>query len=196
MSVLKSKRKESELDVYTQARKVASNILLLLCAGADGCVEEKSAFTGEKKEMYRAIEKELVKGVVSDVHKLISNILHANAIFPVSEEEVALRRAFQDKAIGDCYSLQSSLVSLLDVQSRPLSSLSFFAREIEMVETRIKKWRKYNSKILLKIKEKGRESENSVNPGNFCALNANGNANNNNANNSAGGVRPDFKSLP
>lgn len=196
MSVLKSKRKESELDVYTQARRVASNILLLLCAGADGCVEEKSAFTGEKKEMYRAIEKELVKGVVSDVHKLLSNILHANAIFPVSEEEVSLRRAFQDRAIGDCYSLQSSLTSLLDVQSRPLSSLSFFAREIEVVENRIKKWRKYNSKILLKIKEKGRESENSVNPGNFCNVNTNGNANNNNANNSAGGVRPDFKSLP
>jgi hypothetical protein len=85
---------------------------------------------------------------------------------------------------------------LLDVQSRPLSSLSFFAREIEMVETRIKKWRKYNSKILLKIQEKRRESENSVNPGNFCNVNTNGNANNNNANNSAGGVRPDFKSLP
>ena len=66
MSVLKSKRKESELDVYTQARRVASNILLLLCAGADGCVDEKSAFTAEKKEMYRAVEKELVKGVVSD----------------------------------------------------------------------------------------------------------------------------------
>lgn len=196
MSVLKSKRKESELDVYTQARRVASNILLLLCAGADGCVEEKSVFTGEKREMYRAIEKELVKGVVSDVHKLLSNILHANAIFPVSEEEVSLRRAFQDRAIGDCYSLQSSLVSLLDVQSRPLSSLSFFAREIEMVENRIKKWRKYNSKILLKIKEKRRESENSVNPGNFCNVNTNGNANNNGAGNSAGGVRPDFKSLP
>ena len=196
MSVLKSKRKESELDVYTQARRVASNILLLLCADADKCVEEKTAFTGEKREMYKTVEKELIKGLILDAHKLLSNILHANAIFPISEEEVSLRRAFQDKAIGDCYSLQSSLVSLLDIQSRPLSSLSFFAREIEIVETRIKKWRKYNSKILQKIKEKRRQSENSVNPGNFCNVNNNGNSNNNNANNSAGGVRPDFKSLP
>ena len=196
MAVLKSKRKESELDVYTQARKVASNILLVLCSDADSCADEKTSFDGEKKEMYRKVEKELIACIISDVHSLLSDILHANAIFPISEDEVSLRRHFQDKAIGDCYSLQSSLVSLLDIQSRHLSTLSFFAREIGEVETRIKKWRKYNSKILQKIKEKRRESENSVNPGNFCNVNTNGNAGNNNADNSAGGVRPDFESLP
>ena len=45
MSVVKSRRGESQLDVYMRARKACSQVLVALASGAGACVDEKSALS-------------------------------------------------------------------------------------------------------------------------------------------------------
>lgn len=183
MSVPKFKRNESQLFVFDKARSVVTAILKAL----QECLFVYHEQNYELSFIQQKLFDREIEFLQNDCHELLRNILHANAIYPTSLEELNERRIYQDKAIGDCHSIQSDIISIVDVNKNAMKHLLHLANEIQQVEPLIKKWRKTGKKIL-----NGKHSVQSQNPGNFCNVNNNGNANNNNANNTNGGVRPDL----
>ena len=182
MSVPKYRRTGSQLDCYDKAQAMRISALkdLLNSMDATRCSCRNPS---EEKILLR-----LAENLQDDLHSLVCNILHANAINPQYEWEVNERRKFQDFALGDCMSLQNDFLTLATLFRGSLHCLLHYATDTQETEKMIRSWRKYNNEILKRIKNK--ESVYSHNPGNFCNVNGNGNSNNNNANNT-NGVRPD-----
>lgn len=180
MSVPKYRRTGSQLDCYDKAQSLQIAVLKDL-PNAISAATGKSF--NEAQLLFRQVEK-----LQDDMHSLVCNILHANAINPQYEWEVAERRHFQDFALGDCMSLQNDFLTLATIWRDTLHCLLHYATETEEVEKMVRSWRKYNNEILKRIKNKG--SICNRNPGNFCNVNNNGNSNNNTADN-LNGVRPD-----
>lgn len=94
----------------------------------------------------------IVLGVplVEKVDEMMDNITMANSIFPDSEESMALRRRYQDLAIGNCYQLHNKLnrtlqcVSTVTIENlTPIIDL--WNKEVSL----LKRWKKSD-----KIKKK------------------------------------------
>lgn len=205
MSVVKSKRKPSQFEVFHHFSKLRKGVTLLLLNDFGYSVErarqnlDKSFgdnLTPEKQTHY---EKRLTKIVafaawfipkekeaVTDCLREITACLYgANSIYPMYHEELVERRILQDKAIGQCYRLTQELQYAIDVLPVDVDKYTRFAEMIEVEINLIKGWRKADNKF------KRVASESAAN---FANVSNNGNANCNNASN-ANGVRPDFDAV-
>jgi hypothetical protein len=50
--------------------------------------------------------------LVNKIDEMVDNITFANSIYPRTQEELANRRAYQQKAIANCYQVQNLIVKL------------------------------------------------------------------------------------
>ena len=209
MSVLKSKRKASQFEVFHHFYKMRKEVtdLLLRDFGYDyNRAENKVAkmfggrsyteLTPEEKSRYdRLMEKNRAfdewfiederKVIVDYLRSIGENVFLANSIYPTYMEELIERRLCQDKAIGLCYRLTQELQYA--IETLPVD-VNKYLRIAEMIQTEInllKGWRKSDNKFKRAISDSA---------SNFANVNNNGNANYNNASNS-NGVRPDFDSV-
>lgn len=209
MSVLKSKRKASQFEVFHHFYKMRKEVtdLLLRDFGYDyNRAENKVAkmfggrsyteLTPEEKSRYdRLMEKNRAfdewfiederKVIVDCLRSIGENVFLANSIYPTYMEELIERRLCQDKAIGLCYRLTQELQYA--IETLPVN-VNKYLRFAEMIQTEInllKGWRKSDNKFKRAISDSA---------SNFANVNNNGNANYNNASNS-NGVRPDFDSV-
>lgn len=182
MSVPKYRRTGSQLDCYDRAQALQIAVLKDLPTIISNTVLMNKSMDSDKL-LARQVEK-----LQDDMHALVCDILHANAINPQYEWEVAERRKFQDHALGDCMSVQNDLLTLATLWRDTLQCLLHYATEAQEVERMVRSWRKYNNEIVKRIRSK--EGAYSRNPGNFCNTNSNGNSSNNDAG-TVNGVRPD-----
>lgn len=207
MSVLKSKRKPSQFEVFHHLNKLRKDItdLLLRDFGFDTVKAEKrleKRFGGkpyeELDEKQQATYDRLKKRweafdewFITDERKIIVDCLRAitrevyiaNSIYPTFEEELKERRLHQDRAIGLCYTLTQELQYAIETLPVDVDQYLRFGEAIQTEVNLIKGWRKSDNKFNRAI------SGNSA--ANFANVNNNGNANYNNASND-NGVRPDF----
>lgn len=209
MSVLKSKRKASQFEVFHHFYKMRKEVtdLLLRDFGYDLERAEKKAMkifgdktyeelTPEEKARY---EKLMAKNkafdewfivderqtVVDCLRSICEEVFVANSIYPTCMEELIERRIHQDRAIGQCYRLTQELQYA--IETLPVD-VNKYLRFTDMIQTEInllKGWRKSDNKFKRAISDSA---------SNFANVNNNGNANYNNASNS-NGVRPDFDSV-
>lgn len=209
MSVLKSKRKASQFEVFHHFYKMRKEVtdLLLRDFGYDyNRAENKVAkmfggrshteLTPEEKSRYdRLMEKNRAfdewfiederKVIVDCLRSIGENVFLANSIYPTYMEELIERRLCQDKAIGLCYRLTQELQYAIETLPVDVNKYLRFAEMIQTEINLIKGWRKSDNKFKRAISDSA---------SNFANVNNNGNANYNNASNS-NGVRPDFDSV-
>lgn len=206
MSVLKSKRKASQFEVFHHFYKMRKEVtdLLLRDFGYDyNRAENKVAkmfggrsyteFTPEEKSRYdRLMEKNRAfdewfiederKVIVDCLRSIGENVFLANSIYPTYMEELIERRLCQDKAIGLCYRLTQELQYAIETLPVDVNKYLRFAEMIQTEINLLKGWRKSDNKFKRAISDSA---------SNFANVNNNGNANYNNASNS-NGVRPAF----
>lgn len=206
MSVLKSKRKESQFEVYHHLAKIRREItdLLLRDLGYNEVKAQQKIeklFSGKNYDDLTEKEKthydKLVKRnesfeewFIVDQRKIIIDCLRditkevyiANSIYPFYKEELVQRRIHQDNALGQCYRLLQELQYTIETLPVDINIYLRFALNIETEINLIKQWRKSDNKKKWAISDTA---------ANFANVNNNGNANNNNASTSLG-VRPDF----
>lgn len=209
MSVLKSKRKASQFEVFHHFYKMRKEVtdLLLRDFGYDyNRAENKMAkmfggrsyteLTPEEKSRYdRLMEKNRAfdewfiederKVIVDCLRSIGENVFLANSIYPTYMEELIERRLCQDKAIGLCYRLTQELQYAIETLPVDVNKYLRFAEMIQTEINLLKGWRKSDNKFKRAISDSA---------SNFANVNNNGNANYNNASNS-NGVRPDFDSV-
>lgn len=206
MSVLKSKRKPSQFEVFHHLNKVRKEVTDLLLRDF-GYSKRKAAqrlekkFSGRSYEELTDVEKEIYdhfrkqqeafdtwfiederKAVVDCLRSIGEHVYTANSIYPTYYEELVERRVHQDLAIGQCYRLVQELQYAIETLPVDVNSFLRFGEDIQREIDLIKGWRKSDNKF------KGAISASATN---FSNVNNNGNANNNSASNS-NGVRPDF----
>nr|DAQ07872.1 MAG TPA: hypothetical protein [Caudoviricetes sp.] len=205
MSVLKSKRKASQFEVFHHLYKMRKEITELLLRDF-GYSFEKAAKRLDRKfgrpyEQLSEAERERYdrtkvrweafddwfiydqrQTIVDCLRGITREVYIANSIYPTCMEELVERRLHQDKAVGLCYDLTQELQYA--IETLPVD-VNIYLRFGEMIQTEInliKGWRKADNKFKGAI---------STSAANFANVNNNGNANYNNASNS-NGVRPDF----
>lgn len=206
MSVLKSKRKESQFEVFHHLYKLRKEItdLLLRDFGYDFNKSEKrlKRMFGDRdygelndneryrydrlRERYKAFDEWFIadqRQIVMDCLRTIQQeVFVANSIYPMYMEELIERRQHQDRAIGQCFRLQQELQYAIETLPVDVNAYLRFGEGIKHEIDLIKGWRKSDNKFKGAI---------SATASNFANVNNNGNANCNNASN-PNGVRPDF----
>ena len=209
MSVLKSKRKASQFEVFHHLTKMRKEVtdLLLRDFGFDLDKATKKVgrtFGGrsleelspEEKDRYEKLLKKYLafaewfiiderKVIIDCMRTITEDVYVANSIYPTCREELTERRLHQDRAIGQCYRLTQELQYVIETLPVDVNKYLRFAEMIQTEVNLIKGWRKSDNKF------KGAISDSASN---FANVNNNGNANYNNASNS-NGVRPDFDSV-
>lgn len=205
MSVLKSKRKESQFEVFHHLAKMRREVtdLLLRDFGYSPAKAKKKIqkqfsgraydeLTDKEREHYELLvardgafrdwfivdERETV---VDCLRKITEEVYTANSIYPTSTEELIERRTHQERAIGQCYRLIQELQYAAETLPVDVNKYLRFAEMIDVEIKLLKGWRKADNKLKRVISDSAAA---------FANVNNNGNANNNNASNS-NGVRPD-----
>ena len=210
MSVLKSKRKASQFEVFHHLYKVRKDITDLLLRDFGYSYEKADKrllkqYGGRKfPELTEAEQERYVKQkqkmdafdewfiyderqvIVDCLREITKEVFIANSIYPTYPEELIQRRIHQDEAIGQCYRLTQELQYAIETLPVDVNTYLQFGEEIQTEINLIKGWRKSDNKF--------KTGAISTTAANFANVNNNGNANYNNASNT-NGVRPDFNSV-
>ncbi|MBD5834703.1 hypothetical protein [Lactobacillus delbrueckii] len=213
MSVVKSKRSKSRLEVIHNYYKLREQMTFVLFNDF-GYSRKKAAarlshkyflnqpredLTEPEKVIYDdmlnhsdRIFKEFVERERSYLTKLLqelgTHLVSANGIYITIPEEAIERRLEQDKAIAACYSIVAEFNCVL--RTLPISA-SKYAEASKLMKREIgliKGWRQSDNKRRKQLLD----SASSISAANFANVDSNGNADCNGASNS-NGVRPDFK---
>lgn len=208
MSVLKSKRKDSQFEVFHHLYKMRKEITDLLLRdfgysetkalkslekqfggrSYEGLTEQEKAQYDRRRKRDEAFHEWFIidqrKAVTDCLRNITSYVYKANSIYPMYMDELIQRRIYQDKAIGQCYVLVQELQYAIETLPVDVNKYLRFGESIQTEINLLKGWRKSDNKFKRAISDSA---------ANFANVNNNGNANNNNASNS-NGVRPDFDS--
>jgi hypothetical protein len=84
---------------------------------------------------------------------MMLNIIAANTIYPITFEELALRRRYQTGAIVNCEQLVQEIEYCEDILPLELKKFEPYHEAIAYEIKLLKGWRKANNKIAEKIKE-------------------------------------------
>lgn len=219
MSVPKSRRKESQFEVFhhlAHMRKEITDLLLRdfgydkvksekaqvkhLCGRAIEDLDEHDRDIYDKRCARDAAFHEWFilderKAITDCLRQITSCVYMANNIYSMYPHELIERRLHQDRAIGYCFGLVQELQYA--IETLPVK-MDIYMRTAELVLTEIKLikgWRKSDNRFIKNVKWTDCKScplrAASDSSANFANVNSNGNANYNNASNS-NGVRPDF----
>lgn len=182
MSVPKSKRKESQFEVFNHFYKMRREItdLLLRDFGYSekkakahlekvlGGKEYKDLTDSDKKrydarkakfesfeEWFILEQRACILGCLRNIQEYV---FMANSIYPNYMEELIERRIFQDKAIGQCNRLTQELQYIMETLPVNINKFARFSNSIQREIKLLKGWRKSDNKFKKTI-EKNKEEE-------------------------------------
>ena len=172
MSVLKNLRSLSSMEFYKNAIKIRKELTLWLLKDFGNKRNVRSVhhvikdidpedqqtiddifvkygknpnkgFQSEYPEWYVAVEREAIANILRD---MIQNITKANSIYVQSMNEYDMRRAYQTKAIGDCYVLYQELQYIISVFGTDLNRFIPILEDIEKEISLLRGWRQSGNK--------------------------------------------------
>lgn len=173
MSVLKSKRKSSQFEVFHHLYKMRKEVtdLLLRDFGydlerADKRIDKMfgnkpyEELTPEEKVRYdklKAKNQSFDEWFIADERQVVVDCLRtiteevfvANSIYPTCMEELVERRIHQDRAIGQCYRLTQELQYAIETLPVDVNKYLRFADMIQTEINLLKGWRKSSKNSLL-----------------------------------------------
>lgn len=177
MSVLKSKRKPSQFEVFHHLSKMRKEVtdLLLRDFGYDldkAVKKVETTFGGrpyeelspdEKVRYEKLMEKNIAfaEWFIADERKVIVDCLRsiteevyvANSIYPTYREELVERRVHQDRAVGQCYRLTQELQYAIETLPVDVNKYLRFAEMIQTEINLLKGWRKSDNKFKSALQE-------------------------------------------
>lgn len=177
MSVLKSKRKPSQFEVFHYLNKMRKEVtdLLLRDFGYDldkAVKKVETTFGGrpyeelspdEKVRYEKLMEKNtaFAEWFIADERKVIVDCLRniteevyvANSIYPTYREELIERRVHQDRAVGQCYRLTQELQYAIETLPVDVNKYLRFAEMIQTEINLLKGWRKSDNKFKSALQE-------------------------------------------
>ena len=176
MSVVKSKRKESDLEVFTYFNKLRKSITDLLLVDFGYNIDKTREYldkkfygktyydlTIEEQEKYEKTYRKRLgfdtwfiesqrEAVIECLRNINKELYIANNIYPTCILELEERRKHQDSAIGYCYYLLQELQYTIETIPVNINKYMPFAEGIDREISLIKAWRKSDNrfkKILL-----------------------------------------------
>lgn len=167
MSVIKSKRTESQFMVFKnlyKMRREINNELLFdfgyrrdkaekrilkmlgkLDSSYDELDEKEKEYFDKLKAKYDSYEswfiQEMKIAILTDMRDITSEVFMANSIYPTMREELIERRIHQDRALGYCSRLQQNLFTVIMELPVDHNKYTRLAKEIDNEIRLIKKWR-------------------------------------------------------
>jgi hypothetical protein len=167
MSVIKSKRGLSRLEFYHNARKMRKELTILTLRDfgihSRGKAFKEQTGSQQPEGYYDELLEEFSKNIRTLLRNLMLNITAGNTIYPLSDDELVLRRRYQSGAIINCEQLLQEILYCEDVLPVKVSKFVPYIEQIEFEIKLLKGWRKANSKIgeqiAAKQQKKGREKE-------------------------------------
>jgi hypothetical protein len=161
MSVLKNKRGLSKLEFYHNGRKLREDITTMLLRDFGVRDKVRKVKTPENMEItviegYPEWLIETFRGnLIRILRDMIWNITAGNTIYPVSMDELRVRRQYQTAAIINCEQLLQEMQYCADVLPVKLEKFLPYVDKIEFEIKLLKGWRKANGEIEKRInKEK------------------------------------------
>jgi hypothetical protein len=160
MSVLKNKRGLSSLEFFHNAIKLHTGISEWLMR--DFGVRDKVRIEDRPGEESVKIVEQFPGWMIAHyrdkimnlLDSLMMNITAANTIYPITFDELALRRRYQTGAIINCQQLIIQIQCCQNVFPLELKKFQPYYETLEYEIKLLKGWRKANNKIAEKIKEK------------------------------------------
>ncbi len=167
MSVLKSKRKPSQFEVfhhYYKMRKEITDLLLRDFGFSQEKAERKlkrqfsEEMTDDEKERYQKLverDRAFDEWFITDERNTIMGYLRnlgmyvfsANNIYPQSQDELTQRRLYQERALGCCEMLSQELQYTIETLPVDVNKFTRFSDMIEEEIKLIKAWRKSDNKF-------------------------------------------------
>jgi hypothetical protein len=158
MGVLKSKRSLSDLEFYHTARKMRRELTELLLR--DFGIHSRKHFNVENEEgYYDELLEEFAQNMRQLLRNMMLNITAANTIYPVSQDELTLRRRYQTGALINCEQLHQEILYCQDVLPVKASVFVPYVEQIELEIKLLKGWRKSNNKLAEQIANKLKKEE-------------------------------------
>ena len=168
MSVLKNKRGLSKLEFYHNARKMRKEITKLVLRDfgihSRGKRFKEETNSQQPEGYYDELLEEFSRSVRQLLRNLMLNITAGNTIYPTSNDELMLRRRYQNGAIINCQQLHQEILYLEDVIPVKASMFIPYIELIQFEEKLLRGWRKSNNKLQEQItakkqEKKGRDDE-------------------------------------
>jgi hypothetical protein len=161
MSVLKNKRGLSSLEFYHNARKLRKEMTnwLLRDFGVKDKVRIEKRPGAEPEKITETYPEWMIvhlrEKIIGILHNMMMNIIAANTIYPITFDELALRRRYQTGAIINCEQLIQEVDYCDDILPLEMKKFEPYYEMISYEIKLLKGWRKANNKIAEKIKETG-----------------------------------------
>jgi hypothetical protein len=108
---------------------------------------------------YDELQEEFSKTIRQLLRNMILNITAANTIYPVSQDELTLRRRYQTGAIINCEQLHQEVLYCQDVLPVKASMFVPYIEQVELEIKLLKGWRKSNNKLAEQIAAKLKKEE-------------------------------------
>ena len=160
MSIVKSKRGLSRLEFYHTARTLREDVTNLLLR--DFGVRDKVRKIKTEDHMELTIIEgypdwlivSFRQSIMQILRSLMMNITAGNTIYPMSRDELNLRRRYQNGAIVNCEQLLQEFQYCADILPLKLEKFLPYVDRIELEIKLLKGWRKSNNVIEKGIKTK------------------------------------------
>lgn len=170
MAVLLADRKQSEMEVFANMRKLRNEITKLVLNSFGYDVEKKKKqilksmqckseeeLSGDQRKIYDKRVKKAIRyakwftesernALVNFMREASAEMYIANSIFPTSEEEYYERRIHQNKAIAACTNVLEELQYIVDTLPVDVNKYTPYALLIEEEIKLLRTWRKSNKK--------------------------------------------------
>lgn len=157
MSVLKNKRGLSKLEFYHTARQLREDITNLLLRDFGVRDKVRRIKTEENLEV-TIIEQypdwlivSFRNNIMQILRNMIMNITAGNTIYPTNQDELNLRRRYQNGAIVNCEQLLQEFQYCADILPVKLEKFLPYVDKIEFEIRLLKGWRKSNNGIEKKL---------------------------------------------
>jgi len=157
--VLKNKRGLSSLEFYHNGRKLRKEITnwLLRDFGVKDKVRIEKRPDAEPEKIREEYPDWLIahlrEKILLITHNMMMNITAANSIYPITHDELALRRRYQTGAIINCEQLIQEIEYCEDILPLEIKKFEPYFEMVNYEIKLLKGWRKANNKIAEKIKE-------------------------------------------
>jgi len=115
---------------------------------------------------YDELIDEFSRSIRTLLRNMMLNITAGNTIYPITPEELATRRMYQNGAITNCEQLMQEILYCEDVMPVKASVFIPYIDKIEFEIKLLKGWRKSNSKInerIIEAKMKKKEIKEEIN---------------------------------
>jgi len=163
MSVVKSKRHESRLEVLVQVDRLAKELTDLMIRNfgtkdVNAMARRQYAYGKDVRENpahYRFLISEYKNAIVKDLKLLNYHIDSANAIHPTNLVECDERRRLQDLALGNCDHIKHELQQFCDDFDVRIADYRIPIFELDREIELLKKWRRSDNRIRKKISQRG-----------------------------------------